>query len=311
MTGVQAPPVAAVPPVDRRGRRRRVVRRSLVAYAFLLPGAALFTVFVLRPTLQIVWLSLYDWDGVSDERTWVGLDNFRRLLADDVFHNAFFNNLLWLVVVVSFNVCVGLTTAAVLAQKVRGRLLFQLAFFLPVVQASVVTAMVWRWVYNSDGVLNAILDHVGLGAIARGWLGDDRWALPALAFASSWAGFGLSVVIFLAGLQNVDQSLYDAARVDGASGLQMFRHITVPQLRRVTTVVLLLELIGAFQTFDIIWATTRGGPAGATEVIATYMYKRGFTQAEFGYGAAIAVVFMVIVLASAAFAVAVRGREED
>jgi raffinose/stachyose/melibiose transport system permease protein len=294
-----------------RIRFRRSWRTTLIAYLFLIPGLALFTVFVLRPTVEVFVLSGYSWDGVSSDRTWIGLDNFRRLLTDPVFGRAFRNNLVWLFVVVTFNVSVGLVTAAVLARNVKGRLLFQLAFFLPVIQASIVTAMVWRWIYNPSGILNRTLSAVGLDNLARGWLGDTTFALPALALAAAWAGFGLAIVIFLAGIQGIDQSLYDAAKVDGANGRQMFFHVTVPQLRHVITVVLLLELIGAFQTFDIIWATTRGGPVGATEVLATYMFKRGFTQAQFGYGAAIAVVFMIIVLVSAAIAVAVREREED
>jgi len=190
-------------------------------------------------------------------------------------------------------------------------LIFQLIFFLPVVQASIVTALVWRWIYAPDGLANAFFSSIGLDGITRGWLGDPSTALAALALAAAWSGFGLSVVIFMAGIQGIDQSLYDAAKVDGANAFQTFTNVTVPQLRPVITVVLLLEMIGGFQTFDIIWATNRGGPINSTEVLATYMFKRGFTDADFGYGAAIAVAFMVIVLIAAIISIVVRERNDD
>lgn len=292
-------------------RRRRAALRSIVAYAFLAPGLILYLVFVVRPTIELFGMSTFDWNGISDVRTWVGFDNFARLFGDALFWRSFANNMLFLAILVTFNVFIGLVTASALARVGRGRLVFQLIFFLPVVQASIVTALVWRWIYNPDGLANAVLSAIGLDSITRGWLGDPATALSALAIAAAWSGFGLSVVIFLAGIQGIDQSLYDAAKVDGANAFQTFRNVTVPQLRPVITVVFLLEMIGGFQTFDIIWATTRGGPVNSTEVLATYMFKRGFTEANFGYGAAIAVAFMVIVLIAAVISIVVRERNDD
>ena len=295
-------------------RLRRIARgwrRSWVAYVFLLPGIALFVWFVLQPTISLFGMSFTSWDGVAPTQQWIGLGNYHALFADPLFWGALRNNLVFVALLVTFNLTVGLVTASVLARTVRGRLVYQLIFFLPVVQASIVTALVWQWLYNPDGFVNGTLGAVGLSGLARGWLGDPATALPALALAAGWAGFGLSVVIFLAGLQGIDQALYDAAKVDGASSRQMFFHVTVPQLRPVITIVLLLEMIGAFQTFDIIWATTKGGPYGSTEVLATYMFKQGFTDSQFGYGAAVAVTFMIIILIAAVASMLVRGRNED
>jgi len=292
-------------------RRRKVAKRSLVAYAFLGPGLLLYLVFVIRPTIELFGMATFDWNGLSPIREFVGFDNFVKLFGDPQFWRAFVNNLLFLSILVTFNVVVGLVTASALARVGRGRLIFQLIFFLPVVQASIVTALVWRWIYAPDGLANAFLSSIGLDGITRGWLGDPSTALAALALAAAWSGFGLSVVIFMAGIQGIDQSLYDAAKVDGANTFQTFANVTVPQLRPVITVVLLLEMIGGFQTFDIIWATTRGGPINSTEVLATYMFKRGFTEADFGYGAAIAVAFMVIVLIAAVISIVVRERNDD
>ncbi|NYF16616.1 raffinose/stachyose/melibiose transport system permease protein [Microbacterium sp. AK009] len=298
-------------PGQRRRTFRRRGRRSLTAYLFLAPAVLLYLTFVIRPTLELFGLSLYSWNGVSPTRDFVGFANFQRLFADPLFWESLRNNLVFVVILVSFNVIVGLVTASALARITRGRLIYQLIFFLPVVQASIVTALVWQWIYQPRGLLNELLRAVGLDDVARGWLGDPTTALAALALAAAWAGFGLSVVIFLAGLQGIDQTLYDAAKVDGANAFQSFWNVTVPELRPVITVVFLLEMIGAFQTFDIIWATTRGGPINSTEVLGTYMFKRGFTDAEFGYGAAIAVAFMIIVLVAAVISLLIRERNED
>jgi len=206
---------------------------------------------------------------------------------------------------------VGALAAALLSADIRGRLLFRLGYFLPVVQASIVTAMIWRWIYAPSGILNTSLETVGLGFLARGWLGDFTLALPALAVASSWMTFGLSVVILLAGMQGIDPSLYDAARVDGAGAWQTFLDITIPSLRNTITIVVLLSLVDAFKVFDIIWATTQGGPVRATEVLATYMFKEGFQKNQYGYGSAISVALALIILVTSVLNVALREHGDD
>jgi ABC-type sugar transport system permease subunit len=297
-----------------RGRlhvRGYVLRRYAAAYLFILPVFLLYAVFVLRPTLQTFWLAFYEWNGISVEREWVGLGNFRRLIDDPIFWQALRHSLLWTVVVVVFNLVVGLVAAALLSGNIRGRLLFRLGYFLPVVQASIVTAMIWRWIYAPTGILNTSLDAVGLGFLARGWLGDFAVVLPALAVASSWMTFGLSIVILLAGMQGIDPTLYDAARVDGAGRRRTFLDITIPSLRNTITIVVLLSLLDAFKVFDIIWATTRGGPIRATEVLATYMFKEGFQKNQYGYGSAIAVALSLIILVSSILNLVIRERGDD
>jgi raffinose/stachyose/melibiose transport system permease protein len=292
-------------------RTRQQWKRYLMAYLFLSPALVLYVTFVLRPTIEVFILSLYKWNGISPTREWQGLANFERLIADSIFWQAFRNNLVWLVVILIFNVLIGLVAAALLSMDIKGRVVFRLAYFLPVVQASIVTAMIWRWIYNPDGLLNTSLRAVGLDSLARGWLGDFTWALPALAVAAGWASFGLSVVLLLAGMQGIDQSLYDAARVDGANYTQTFRYITIPGLRNVITIVILLAMIGAFQAFDIIWATNQGGPVRATEMLATYMFKKGIMENEYGYGSAVAVVLAVIILTSAIINITLRERGDE
>ena len=288
-----------------------MLQRYLVAYLFILPVLLLYVVFVLRPTLQTFWLAFYEWNGIAANREWVGLANFQRLFADPIFWQALQHSLVWTAVVVTFNLAVGLAAAALLAGNIRGRLLFRLGYFLPVVQASVVTAMIWRWIYAPTGVLNPALDTVGLGFLTRGWLGDFTVVLPALAIASSWMTFGLSVVILLAGMQSIDPTLYDAARVDGAGYGRMFLDITIPSLRNTITIVILLSLVDAFKVFDIIWATTQGGPIRATEVLSTYLFKEGFQQNQYGYGSAIAVALALIILTTSILNLIIRERGDD
>ncbi len=294
-----------------RRLKRHTLQRYLVAYLFILPVVLLYVIFVLRPTVQTFWLAFYKWNGISADREWIGLANFQRLLTDPIFWQALQHTVIWAVIVVAFNLIVGLVAAALLASSIRGRLIFQLGYFLPVVQASIVTAMIWRWIYAPTGVLNTGLDAIGLGFLARGWLGDFTVVLPALAIASSWMTFGLSVVILLAGMQGIDPTLYDAARVDGAGPTRMFLDITIPSLRNTITIVILLALVDAFKVFDIIWATTEGGPIRATEVLSTYLFKEGFQQNQYGYGSAIAVALSLIILVSSILNLAIRERGDD
>jgi raffinose/stachyose/melibiose transport system permease protein len=291
--------------------KRHTLQRYLVAYLFILPVVLLYVIFVLRPTLQTFWLAFYKWNGISIDREWVGLANFQRLVTDPIFWQALQHSVIWAVIVVAFNLIVGLVAAALLASSIRGRLIFRLGYFLPVVQASIVTAMIWRWIYAPTGVLNTGLEAIGLGFLARGWLGDFTVVLPALAIASSWMTFGLSVVILLAGMQGIDPTLYDAARVDGAGPTRMFLDITIPSLRNTITIVILLALVDAFKVFDIIWATTEGGPIRSTEVLSTYLFKEGFQQNQYGYGSAIAVALSLIILASSILNLAIRERGDD
>ncbi len=293
------------------GVGRYALQRYLVAYLFILPVLLLYAVFVLRPALQTFWLAFYEWNGVAVDREWVGLANFGRLLGDPIFWQALQHSLIWTAVVVTFNLAIGLAAAALLAGNIRGRLLFRLGYFLPVVQASVVTAMIWRWIYAPTGVLNTALETVGLGFLTRGWLGDFSVVLPALAIASSCMTFGHSVVILLAGMQSIDPTLYDAARVDGAGYGRMFLDITIPSLRNTITIVILLALVDAFKVFDIIWATTEGGPIRATEVLSTYLFKEGFQQNQYGYGSAIAVALAIIILVSSILNLTIRERGDD
>jgi ABC-type sugar transport system permease subunit len=182
---------------------------------------------------------------------------------------------------------------------------------MPQVLSTVVIGIVWNWIYNPIfGILNEGLDAVGLEGVSRGWLGDPDFALYAVLIAAIWATIGFTFVIFLAGLQNVSKDLLEAATIDGANAWQQFWNVTVPQMAGVINIVVAFLLIGGFNVFDIIFVMTGGGPANATEVIATYTYKEAFTQNNFGYASTLALVMTVISLIASVAFIRLRERQE-
>ncbi len=262
---------------------------------FLLPALTIYIVFAIYPTYSVVEYSFTDWDGISPQRNFVGFDNYQKLFSDKIFWAAFRNTFVWSAVIIVINVGLGLVIAAMLARVWKARLLIQTCIVLPVVISPMAVATIWRWMYQPTGVINQMLEGIGLGGLATPWLGSPEAVLYALALAHSWSTIGLSVIIFLAGLQSVDEDLYEAARVDGANPLQSFRYVTLPALRPVTAVVFILTLTQSFKVFDIVWATTQGGPIRFSEILSTYMYKRGALENQYGYGSAIGVALLVIV----------------
>ncbi|MCR9136500.1 MAG: sugar ABC transporter permease [Alphaproteobacteria bacterium] len=284
--------------------------KQLTPVFFLLPAIAIYMVFAIYPTISVIEYSFTDWNGISPERNYIGLANYERLFSDRIFWEAFRNTFVWSGVIIVINVGIGLVLAAMLARVWRARLIIQTAIVLPVVISPMAVATIWRWMYQPTGVVNQVLEAIGLGGFATPWLGSPDVVLYALAFAHSWSTIGLSVIIFLAGLQAVDEDLYEAARVDGANALQSFRFVTLPALRPVTAVVFILTLTQSFKVFDIVWATTQGGPIRFSEILSTYMYKRGALENEYGYGAAIGVSLLVIVSLATLIYMQIQNREE-
>ncbi|MFN8224437.1 MAG: sugar ABC transporter permease [Gaiellales bacterium] len=310
MSGYQAP--------ARRLRFAAPVRRTLIAWAFVAPALLVYCVIVLRPLVDAVRTSFYQWDGFGPLDDFVGLDNYRRSFDDSLFWKSLVHTLEWIALSVPLGVGLGLLTAVLLSGRVRGRTLMRTIFFLPVVQASAVIALSWRWIYSPLGPVTTLLDkaHLGFLTYDSGFLGSETWALPAVAVAGAWAGFGFGMVIFLAGIQSIDPELYDAAEVDGAGAWSRFRHVTMPGLRDVTTTVLVLSIIGSFLVFDLLFILTPGGGLlQSTQVLGTLIYYRAFNGAtingfnEFGYAAALSVILMVIVFALSSLYLLARERK--
>lgn len=266
---------------------------------------------MIYPFFQSIYLSLTDWNGVTATKRWVGLANYRDMISDDRLWQALQNNLVWVIIGTLAPMIIGLFLAMLLWRQPRGFTVFRTAFFLPQVLSSVVIAIVWGWLYNPIfGLFNQLLERVGLESWQRAWLGDPTLALYAVLIAAIWAETGFVFVVFMAGLQNVNRDLIEAATIDGANAWRRFWDVTIPQLSNVITVIGSLLLIGGFNVFDIVFVMTGGGPNNATELIATYTYSEAFTQNRIGYAAALSLVMTVISLVVAVIFIQIRERRE-
>jgi raffinose/stachyose/melibiose transport system permease protein len=280
-----------------------------LAAAFVLPPLAVYAAFMIYPFLGSIYYSLTDWDGASAAKTWVGLDNYAELLGDGRMWTALSHNLVWAVLGTVAPIVLGFVLAVLLWENPRFVLLFRTIFFVPFILPTVVIATVWQWIYHPvNGVLNSGLGTLGLEGLERSWLGDPGTALLAVLAAAVWATVGFVVVVVLAGLQNLDTSQVDAAVVDGANWLQRARHVVVPGIAPVLTMVTTVTLIGAFGVFDIVFIMTQGGPGHASDLLGTYTYEQAFNQNRVGYGAALSMVITVLSLATAVLFVRLRER---
>ena len=276
------------------GRGRRDYRRIATILVFLLPAAATYSLFVFYPLVQASYYGLFKWNGLGPLDDYVGLDNFSRVLRDEVFRRALWHNLviLGLSLVIQLPLALGLALA--LGRQMRGRAFFRTVFFLPFVLSEVVTGVVWAFLYHPDSGINNLLIGIVPGYERHGWLGDTRTVLLALFVVITWKYIGFHFVLYVAGLQNIPRDLEEAAQIDGASRLRVVRDVTIPLLGPTIRLSIFLSALGALQFFDLIWVMTTGGPVNASETMATYMYKFGFQRFALGYGAAVSVVIFVI-----------------
>jgi raffinose/stachyose/melibiose transport system permease protein len=276
------------PPVTRRAQTR--LGLILIAPVMIMVG-----VFFLFPMVTALYYSVVDFDGVNPNPQFVGLANFQEMFADAEVWHALSNNLIWIIIGTISPIVIGLFVALLLWTTRRGGLLYRVVFFLPYVLPAVAIGIVWSWIYDPvSGWLNQALTMVGLGGLARGWLGEPDTALYAVLATAIWATVGFVVVIFLSALRNVDTELVDACRIDGANALQRLWYIILPQIMPVFMMVLTLTLVGGFSVFDIIFVMTGGGPADATNVIGTYSYTNAFQLSRIGYGTTLALLITVL-----------------
>ena len=288
-------------PGGRRGatlasaRRRR--RRTGLLY--LAPALAAYVVVVLVPAGQGVWLSFWHWNGIT-KATWAGFGNYTGFFTDPTLRQALEHTLVFILFFSVLPIVLGLISAALTSRReVRGASVYRWVIFLPQLLTPAVTAVVWKRIYAPNGPLNLILRGIGLGGLARGWLGDYTWALPALGLAGTWAAFGLCMVLFVSGTQAIPTELYDAARVDGAGPVREFFAVTLPGLRGQMAVALTLSALAALRVFDIVWLTTRGGPGTSTITPTIILYERAFANPDIGAASAIGVILAVVSLAVA------------
>lgn len=277
----------------RPGRRRR----SRVAYLYVLPAFVVFAVFLGWPFLQTIQYSFYNWDGLSPA-TWAGVENYLSVFVDPELRGAFAHALVLMVFYAAVPILLALFLTALIsrANALRGMSAYRTILFLPQVIASVVVATIWVSIYSQDGLLNETLRLLGLGDLARVWLGDYSFALPAIGFVGTWLNIGLCLVLFLSGVGNIQPELFEAARLDGAGAAREFFAITLPALRGQIAVALTLTVVSALKTFDLVYVTTAGGPGTSTTVPAFEAYNRAFNTGQVGSAAAVAVVLTAVIM---------------
>jgi multiple sugar transport system permease protein len=292
-----------------RARGRRRVPQSVVPWLFLAPAIAMFLVYVIVPIGQSLAISLYDWDGLSPKQ-YIGADNYVELASDPDFMVALRNNVVWLVGFL-FAIPAGLALALFLNQKLFGMRLVKSLFFFPFVISQVVLGLIFSWFYEPEnGLLFAFLGWFGISPVAV--LADEKLATYGIVVAGLYPQIAYCMILYLTGLSAVNPELVEAARLDGARGWRMLWHVVLPELRPATFIAVVVTIVGALRSFDLISIMTGGGPYGSTRVLAYYMYEKAFSEYGFrmGYGTAIATVLFFIMLVYISFVLAHIYRQE-
>nr|WP_063094377.1 MULTISPECIES: sugar ABC transporter permease [Bacillus amyloliquefaciens group] len=276
-----------------------VSRKRFIPYLFLAP-ALIFLLFVYIPIIENVFFSLFEWSSFQPEKTFIGLKNYIDLFHNPVFFTALRNNVLYAVISLICQVGGGLILAAVLEDRLvrKWSPFFRTVFFLPVVISMTVIALLFDFIYNPEiGLLNQLLEAVGLDELTRAWLGDENTAMLSVIFVSQWQSVGYIAMLYIVSIQSIPAELYESVQLDGAGKIQQFFHITVPQTKEMSFVAVVMTLTGAFTVFNEPYILTGGGPGNASEVLSTFLYKSAFTKDMMGYASAIATVVLLLTLA--------------
>jgi multiple sugar transport system permease protein len=282
----------APPPGGARGRQRRPDDTKL-ALLFIAPAVIGLLAFYFWPLVRGIWLSFTSWDLLSPER-FIGLDNYRRMFADPVFWNAIWVTLEYVVLNIGIQTIVALVIA-LLMQRLTQSTLVRGLILAPYLVSNVVAALVFFWILDFQlGIGNQILEWIGLDRI--GFFTTEEWAIPTIALVNVWRHMGYTALLIFAGLQAIPHNLYEVAKVDGASELRQFTGITLPLLRPILGLVLIISVIGSFQVFDTVSVTTNGGPVNASRVLQMYIYENAFAQFNFGYASALSVAMLAILV---------------
>ncbi len=291
--------------------KRKLRGLNLWAYLFILPALIFYSVFTLRPLTQSIILSFYDWDGFNPIKRFIGFANYIEAFSDPVLGLALLNNIKWVLISLILSQGTALLLAVLISRCITGQSFFRSVLFFPNMLSPMITALIWGRIYDPlIGFINTFLKSIGYGHLARGWLGSPEWALIAVCIANSWRAYGYYMVLYLAGLQSVDPTLYDAAKVDGANGWQEFWYVTLPSIRPTTTLVLSLALINSLMTFDMVWGMTQGGPFHRSEVLSTLIYKTAFASNRVGYGCALSLMQALLIFTITILFIRIRERSE-
>jgi len=276
----------------------RRVQDYLTIFLFLLPAFILFLLFIIYPIFRAAYFSMFNWNGMGPATQFVGLNNFKLILTDQVFMKAIKNGLLIIILSLTIQLPLALLLAIMVGRDLPGRAFFRVIFFMPYVISEVITAIIWMGLFSPDperGFINALLVQIP-GASAQNFLGDINQVMACIFVVLTWKFFGLHMLLFMAGLQNIPREIEEAAMIDGANRWQTIRNVTIPLLGSTIRTCVLLSVLGSLTQFNLIWIMTRGGPVNASEVMSTYMYRYAFIRFQLGYGSAVALVMLAICL---------------
>ena len=280
-------------PVAVQRRFGRMREKLPVLVLFLPPALLLFTVFVILPMGEAAWYSLYSWNGYSLPTEWVGFKNFELIFRNGAFRTALINNGLIILISIAIQVPLAMWLATMVTQRIKGAVMFRLLFFLPYVLADVAAGLIWRFVYDGQfGLVGNIFQAFGVDAPF--WLADKSTAMYAVLGVIVWKYFGFHMMLFIAGLQAIDREVLEAADIDGATGWQKFRLVTLPLLGSTVRLSLFFAVVGSLQLFDMIMPLTGGGPLNATQTMVTFLYSFGVMRMQVGFGSAVGVVLFII-----------------
>ncbi|MEM7033801.1 MAG: sugar ABC transporter permease [Chloroflexota bacterium] len=277
--------------------RNKFFQKKIVPWLFIAPIFLLHLFIVALPSLSAVYYSMTDWSGLGAAE-FIGLENYRELLLDDkTFRIALGNNVTWLLIFITIPFILALVAASLLAAIKRGAMPIRASLFIPYILPSVITTTIWSNLLSPRlGVLKQLPEAIGLPGSDIALLGNTDTVLPTIAFIDNWHFWGFLMVLFLAAMQNIPPDLYDAAKIDGANRWHEFRHVTVPGIRPTLVLMLLMVSIWSFLVFDYVWILTQGGPAGASEVLGSHLYKQAFLRFEAGYASAIGLTMSMFAL---------------
>jgi multiple sugar transport system permease protein len=270
-------------------------QEALSGYLFILPFIFFFVVFVIRPVFAGIWMSFHQWEILMPHQPFIGLDNYRELLNDDLWWTALRNTTYFAILTVIGNTIVALAAALIVTQPIRGQGFYRVVFYAPVLMSVAVVGVLWGWLFNTQfGIINHVLSFVGIGPVR--WLADPNLVIPSLSLTTIWWGFGFPMLIFMAGIQNIPGHLYDAAKVDGADAWGRFVHITIPLLRPTILFVTVTQFIAHFQVFGQPYIMTGGGPGRSSLTVIMYLYQTAWRYFRMGYGSAMAVSLAIVII---------------
>jgi raffinose/stachyose/melibiose transport system permease protein len=281
----------------RRIKPRSISIERTKVFLFLIPAAALISIFLVYPILRCGYYSTFDWNGMGPAQDFIGMGNFLKLFTDKVFLKAVVNSFIIVALSLSIQLPLAMFLALMVGRKIRGRGFYRTVFFMPYVLSETITAVMWRILYNpepSRGFINAVFQAIGLKTQA--WLGDTSLVLFSIFMVLTWKYIGFHMLLYITGLQNIPRDVEEAALIDGVTKRQMITQITLPLIMGTVRTSIYLSVLGSLQVFAIVWIMTKGGPVNASEILSTYMYRFSFVRFQLGYGAAIAIMMLIIAL---------------